>query len=162
MLPVEFIDLRCRNLRRAESGVERGAVHFAPLEIHHRDAESIRLDAQIDVLADENHPTPLALEVVGDAENPVVRRGVGQFTAESGIDLAGHRSVLPGRRRQHEQLPGRGGGNARKRHPQTKLPGLRQRLLPQAVEITDHLPRVAAELVGVLLELVQLRPPPSE
>ena len=156
MFAVELIQLRMGSLRFAEPGVERRGVHLAAFKIHHPQPQRIRLEPEIDVLADEDDDLPLLMQAVCDPQNPVVRGIQLQFAAENRIDLAGRLFVLHFRRRQHEQPAGQRRIDALERHSFFQPAGFGQLQLPQPVEVADHLPGVAPEFVGVLLELVQL------
>ena len=135
-LLVQRVDQVVRHLHRAVPRVQPVRIHAVGLEVLAGDAQRIALDARVDVLGDEDGAQPARLQPGGHAQDQVV------VLVELQPALAGHR--LHACHADHASLlvP----ADALEEVPEA----------PELVERADHLARVAARLVVVLLELVQL------
>ena len=135
---VEVVDVALCDLQLAHPHVDLGVLDLVVLVVLGHQPERVGADAQVDVLGDE-HATQIRLalfDVHGEGEDAVVG------------DVLVHQ--LAGQLALREQDPQRPAALQRHALGQAAV------LLPEGVQIARHLPRVAAQLGEVALELVDL------
>lgn len=136
LLGEQPVDHLPRHERLAPARVEAVEVDLLGLEVFGDQAQRVALDAGVDVLADEDDGRALLLQGQRAADDAVVRRVGGQAGAELLVFLEDDAHAPAGLRDGHAV------GEVA--------------LLSQRVEQPDGRPRVAAEVVGAALELVEL------
>ncbi len=135
LLAEEPIDGPGRHGHFAPAGVEALEIHLLGLEILGHEPHRIALDAGVDVLGDEDDAHALLHEAKGAADDAVVRRIGGQPRAKFLVLLENHADAPAGLR---------------------KIDALGKfSLQAKRIEMTDDGSGVAAQIVGVGLELIQ-------